>query len=239
MTQSITDIITQELITEGKPGPNDPARLAKFFQTHPGGYGEGDMFLGIKVPPIRLVTKKYKALSFAELDELLRSPLHEVRLTAAIILNNQTHRADLATRKAIFDFYLAHTRAINNWDIVDLSCRDIVGGYIFLQPDARPVRIKLAKSKDIWERRIAIVSTWYDIREGQLDDTFTIAEMLLADTHDLIHKATGWMLREAGKRDEARLKQFLETHRKQMPRTALRYAIERLTPEERTYFMAR
>lgn len=237
MAQQIVDVITKELIHEGQPGSDDPARLARFFQAHPGGYGEGDQFIGIKVPPIRRVAKIHRNMSFDDLAQLLASPLHEVRLLAAIILNNQTHRADLATRKRIFDFYLSHTKSINNWDIVDLSCRDVVGGYIFLQPEARPVLTKLAHSPDMWERRIAMVSTWYQIREKQLDDTFEIATILLHDKQDLIHKAVGWMLREAGKRDEAPLKAFLDKHAATMPRTALRYALERLSPEDKVHYM--
>ena len=214
------------------------AILTRFFKTGPGQYGEGDAFLGIKVPPIRRIAKKYANLPQAEIQRLLESPWHEVRLLGAIIMANQSAKADDAGKQALFEQYLANTRAINNWDIVDLSCREVVGGYLLLHPERKYMLQDLAQSSDIWERRIAMVSTWQFIRVGQLDPTYAVATTLLSDKHDLIHKAVGWMLREAGKRDEQRLKTYLQKHFRAMPRTAFRYAIERFTPEERQYFMS-
>lgn len=217
--------------------PADAEFLQRFFKTGEGQYGEGDIFLGIRVPTTRKTAAKYRGMGLDEIEKMLESPIHEHRLAGVIIMTEQAKRADQAGKKALFDLYLKRTDRMNNWDIVDLSCREVVGGYLMDKP--RDVLYKLATSKDIWERRIAMVSTWQFIRVRQLDDTFAIAEILLHDKHDLIHKAVGWMLREAGKKDEAALKGFLDTHAAVMPRTALRYAIERLHPSDRTYYMTR
>ena len=181
----------------------------------------------------------FATLPPAELEELLESPIHELRLCAVIIMAEQAKRADEQKHKALFELYLRRTDRINNWDIVDVSCRDVVGGYILKHPEKKAVLRKLTKSTSIWERRIAIVSTWQYIRAGQVDMTFEIASLLLHDTQDLIHKAVCWMLREAGKKDELRLRAFLLAHKHEMPRTALRYAIEHFSPEDRMRFMAR
>lgn len=218
--------------------PAQAAILQRFFKTGPGEYGEGDVFVGVKVPPLRAVARSHRDLRLSEIDKLLRSPVHEHRSCALMILTLQCERADLAARKQRFDFYLARTDRINNWDLVDLSCREVVGGYLLADGSWTPL-LRLAESELLWDRRIAIVSTWTFIREGDLIPTFTIAELLLADHHDLIHKAVGWMLREAGKKDEAALEQFLASHAAEMPRTALRYSIERMTPERRTYWRSR
>lgn len=230
------DIILSEL--KAVSYPDGDRKLAHFFKTGPGQYGEGDMFIGIKVPPIRQLAKKYHSLSATDIQALLESEWHEARLLAAIIMANQSAKGDDAQKQALFQQYLANTKAINNWDIVDLSCRDVVGGYLLQHPEQQHVLQELAQSGSIWERRIAMVSTWQFIRAGQLDQTYAIATLLLHDKHDLIHKAVGWMLREAGKRDEQRLKAYLRKQYRAMPRTAFRYAIERFSPEERRYFMS-
>lgn len=215
--------------------PEQAAILQRFFKTGPGEYGEGDVFVGVKVPPLRTVAKAHRDLSLAEIDKLLKSGVHEHRACALMVLTNQCTKADLNVRKERYEFYLARTERINNWDLVDLSCREVVGGYLLAIDDWSPLQ-KLAASDILWDRRIAMVSTWTFIREHELQPTFTIAEQLLGDDEDLMHKAVGWMLREAGKKDEAALEQFLDRYAATMPRTALRYSIERMTPERRAYW---
>lgn len=217
--------------------PTDAVFAQRFFKTGKGQYGEGDIFLGIRVPVVRKIAATYRALPLDQIETLLESPIHEHRLAALVIMTEQAKRADPAQHKALYDLYLRRTDRINNWDLVDISCRDVVGGYLLDKP--RQPLYTLAVSKDLWERRIAIVSTWQFIRVGQLDDTFAIAKLLLKDTHDLIHKAVGWMLRETGKRDEGALKHFLDLHAAEMPRTALRYALERLHPGDKEFYMTR
>jgi 3-methyladenine DNA glycosylase AlkD len=233
----ITDRLLAEL--EKYADPAGASFLQNFFKTGDGQYGagDGDVFIGVSVPQIRLVAKQFKGTSLAEVEELLESPVHEVRLCAVIIMTLQAKKASDAEAKDLYDLYLRRTDRINNWDIVDTSCRLIVGQYAVDHPERTDDIRRLAKSDDIWERRIAMVSTWQFIRLKQLDLTFEIAGQLLGDTHDLIHKAVGWMLREAGKRDADRLRGFLVEHAGRMPRTALRYAIERFDPEERQYFL--
>jgi 3-methyladenine DNA glycosylase AlkD len=211
------------------------ANLAKFFKTYKGGYGEGDQFLGLKAPVIRAVCKSFWNLPLAEIEQLLESPIHEDRMAALIVLSGQALKADPAIKKRLYEFYLRHTNRVNNWDLVDLSCRDVVGAYLLDKP--HNVLYELAKSDNLWERRIAIVSTWEFIRRKQLDDTLAIAEVLLHDKHDLIQKAVGWMLREAGKRERARLVIFLDKHAHAMPRTMLRYAIEHFPPDQRQHYL--
>lgn len=209
-----------------------------FFKTSKGQYGEGDVFLGISVPDQRKVAREHWHLSLAEVAKLLASPIHECRLTALLILVEQYKRGDREIREKVAKFYLKHTKHVNNWDLVDLSASYILGAY--LQDKDRAVLYTLAGSKNLWERRIAIVSTHAFIRAGEHADTFALAELLLADTHDLIHKATGWMLREVGKRvSTPELVAFLNTHKKHMPRTTLRYAIEHFPPEIRKDFLRR
>ena len=216
----------------------DPARAAqlqRYFKTGPGEYGAGDVFIGISVPSQRKIAKAHLDLPLPEIDKLLRSKVHEHRSVGLLILTYQCEGADLAGRKERYDFYLAHTDRANNWDLVDLSCREVVGGYLLARGGWAPLK-KLARSKSLWERRIAIVSTYQFVRAGDLEPTFTIATMLLGDDHDLMHKATGWMLREAGKQDPAALDAYLADHAQAMPRTALRYAIERMPPERRAHW---
>lgn len=214
--------------------PEHAIILAGFFKTKKGEYGEGDIFIGLKVPLIRKLAKQFSDLTILELEKLLESPIHEHRFAALVIMVEQFKRK--IRRNELYNLYLKRTDRINNWDLVDVSCRDIVGGYLADKP--RDILYKLAKSTNLWERRIAIVSTWQFIRSGDLDDTFAIAEILLNDDQDLIHKAVGWMLREAGKKDEAALKIFLDSFATSMPRTALRYSLERLSNIDKKYYMA-
>lgn len=216
--------------------PERVPQLERYFQAFPGGYGEGDVFLGVRVPAARAVARKHAALPLDAAVDLLRSPVHDERLVALLILARQADRGDEAERRAVLELYLANTAHINNWDLVDTSAPAIVGGWV-LDHDEELLDT-LAGSDDLWERRIAIIATLRLIRADELDATFRLTERLLADRHDLIHKACGWMLREAGKRDEPRLVSFVETHAAEMPRTMLRYAIERLAAEERSRLMA-
>ncbi|MBP9751888.1 MAG: DNA alkylation repair protein [Candidatus Moranbacteria bacterium] len=218
--------------------PEKAKILSGFFKCGKGEYGEGDRFLGVTVPEQRAIAKANRDLPFPEIETLLGNPYHEARLTGLLVLTYAFERADEGRRKAIFDFYCAHLPAVNNWDLVDVTAPNIVGGYLTEKKLARrKVLRRFAKSKNLWERRIAIVSTFTFIRRGDFDDTLAIAELLLSDPHDLIHKATGWMLREVGKRDETVLKRFLDAHAAAMPRTMLRYAIERFSPMERARFL--
>lgn len=210
---------------------------ARFFKTGPGQYGEGDTFIGIKVPVLRTVAREFREMPLEEIESLLRSPIHEERHLALMILVLLVAKGDDSQQKTAFDFYLRNTQFINNWDLVDCSAPQIVGGYL-LNRSRKPL-LALAKSKSLWERRIAIVSTQHFIRHDDLGETLTISEKLLKDTEDLIHKATGWMLREVGKKNQAALEGFLDRHGVDMPRTMLRYAIERFSPARRqAYLMA-
>ena len=220
--------------------PQKAKILSKFFKTGPGQYGEGDKFLGVKVPESRLVVKKYKNLSFQNIDALLHSKIHEERLVALLILVEQFKSAgkqnDEKTREKIYRFYLDNTRYVNNWDLVDLSASRIVGPYLEDKP--KDILKKLARSKSLWERRIAMLSTGHYIWHGNSKWGLEIAEMLLKDEHDLIHKAVGWMLREIGKDcSEKTLTDFLDKHTTVMPRTMLRYAIERFPEEKRQHYL--
>lgn len=219
--------------------PSQVEGLSRFFKTGPGEYGEGDLFLGIKVPVTRSVVKDcWKGTSFEDLEECLASGYHEVRLAGLLTLVEifSHSRKDPLVQERCIDFYLAHTERINNWDLVDLSCYQLLGSW--LMDKDRSLLYDLARNgKSIWEQRIGIVSTIAFIRKGQLDDTFAIADMLLDHPHDLIHKATGWLLREAGKRDGSALREFLATRYMNMPRTMLRYAIEKFPEEERQQYL--
>lgn len=211
--------------------------VQRFFKTGPGEYGEGDQFLGIRVPNIRKVAKKFKKLSLTETEKLLHSAYHEERLCALIILVNNFNKADPAERKKIYQLYLKNTSYINNWDLVDTSAHKIVGPY--LEDRNRDVLYDLAESDNLWERRIAIISTLYFINNNDFEDTLAISEKLIDDNHDLIHKATGWMLREVGKIDQAKEEMFLEKHAVRMPRTMLRYAIEHFSNAKRKLYLNR
>ncbi len=212
--------------------------LQRFFKTGPGDYGEGDVFLGVIVPVQRKVAKRFQYLALRECETLLHSPVHEHRLTALLICCLRFPQGQPEERKAIVDFYLRNTQRINNWDLVDLSAPNLLGQWLLTQSKQhRSILYERAKSSLLWDRRIAIVATHAFIRAGQCQDTIAIAEMLLEDKHDLMHKAVGWMLREAGKRDMRVLTSFLDKHATVMPRTMLRYAIERLSESERKRYM--
>ena len=224
-----------------KADPAQVAGLSRFFKTGPGQYGEGDKFLGIKVPVTRSVVKScWKQTGFIELEECIASGYHEVRLAALLSLVEIFSHAkkNPALQRACIDFYLSHTDRINNWDLVDLSCYPLLG--VWLLDKDRTLLYDLARSgKTLWEQRIGIVSTMTFIRHGQLEDTFAIADILLHHPHDLIHKAVGWLLREAGKRDKAALEAFLQPRYLSMPRTMLRYAIEKFPENERKRYLSK
>jgi len=210
--------------------------LQRFFKTGKGQYGEGDVFLGIVVPEQRKIVKKYYAdLSLEDTVKLLHSKIHEERLVAVLILVAKYKKGSEADKKKIFNLYIKNAQYINNWDLVDLSAPNIVGD--FLLDKDRAVLYKLAKSKNLWEKRIAILASFTFIRNKDFGDTIKISEILLEDDHDLIHKAVGWMLREMGKRDEKVLEKFLQKHYKKMPRTMLRYAIEKFEEEKRKMYL--
>ena len=209
--------------------------LRTFFKTGPGEYGAGDIFIGVKIPEIRTVAKTFRDLDQKAVLKLLQAPVHEERLLALLILMYQYKAGTPGTKRTIVELYLKHTCSINNWDLVDLSAPKILGDWL-LDKD-RNLLYQLARSSNMWKRRIAIVSTHAFIREKQYADTFNIADILLQDKEDLIHKATGWMLREAGKRDILALKDFLKPRLTLMPRTMLRYAIERFHEKERQKYL--
>ena len=222
-----------ELKAFGKKGR--VSDLARFYKTAPGEYGEGDVFLGGTVPQTRSVAKNYQKLDLKEVEKLFASPFHEARLCAAIILNLQFKSAKSSPeRKKLFDFYIKQVRAerVNNWDIVDVSA-PWMGVYLNEVKDPMPLLIKLSTSKSLWQRRVSIILTFALIRAGDLEPTIIISKRLLTDDQDLIHKAVGWMLRELGKRDVMLLRGFLGEHAHEMPRTMLRYAIEKLPERER------
>ena len=212
------------------------AHSQRFFKTGPGEYGEGDRFLGIRVPIIRTCVREYRAISLQDTVELLKSPFHEARLLALLMLVAKYSAAKKnAERGAIYRTYLKHTEFINNWDLVDSSAEHIVGVHLFSR-DRRPI-YRLVRSSGLWERRIGVMSTFHFVKREDFADTLAIAEMLLGDKEDLIHKAVGWMLREVGKRDRKVEEGFLAKHYKQMPRTMLRYAIEKLPETERLAYL--
>ncbi|MDR2564111.1 MAG: DNA alkylation repair protein [Prevotellaceae bacterium] len=213
--------------------------LQGFFKTGKGQYAEGDVMLGINVPTVRNIVKANLNIPSKEIGTLLDSEYHEARLAGFLFLVEKFKKAkkNEADRKFIFDFYIANARRANNWDLVDVSCRDIVGEYL-LDKD-KSLLYRFAESENLWEQRIAIVSTWMFIKHGYFDDTLNLAEKLIDHKHDLIHKATGWMLREVGKKDKSVLVDFLEKHYLRLPRTALRYAIEHFDSAERERFMKR
>jgi len=208
--------------------------LQRFFKTAKGQYGEGDIFLGLTVPEVRKIATKYKKLSFVEIEKLTSSKFHEFRLCGLVILTMQYKASkERNEQKKIFNFYMKQAKAgyVNNWDLVDVTA-PIIGAYLVSEKDPYPLLERLARSKSLWERRLAIIFTFAFIRAGELDPTIEISQKLLKDEHDLIHKAVGWMLREAGKRDIQILRAFLNENASQMPRTMLRYAIEKMSEAE-------
>ena len=210
--------------------------LQRFFKTNKGEYGEGDIFLGIKVPEQRKIANKYD-LNLKQIQELLSSKIHEYRLTALFTLIQKYKKANQTEKQEIFNFYLKNTNNINNWDLVDLSAPKILGDYLLNKE--RTTIYQLAKSNNLWENRISILSTYQFIKNNQFEDTLNISKILLTNKHDLIHKAVGWMLREIGKKDLQILEQFLKQHHKQMPRTMLRYSIEKFSKAKRKVYLTR
>ena len=228
------EALRQEIRKLGSPERANQS--LRFFRTGPGEYGEGDKFFGLTVPEMRAIAKQYRDLDHHEALELLQSEWHEDRLVALLLLLDGYKRGDDSRRRRIHRAYLANTHRINNWDLVDMSAGSIVGAHL----DAAEISLllKLARSKELWERRIAIVATFHFIKRGELTPTLRISEMLLGDRHDLIHKAVGWMLREVGKKDRKVLDSFLAKHYREMPRTMLRYAIERHPEPIRKRYLA-
>ncbi len=212
------------------------AKVSKgFFKTGKGQYGEGDVFIGVSVPLCRKVALKFKDLSLYEVKKLISYKYHEVRQTGFFILVYQFQKGDSVSRKRIYNFYITSLKYCNNWDLVDLSCYKIVGDFL-LHKD-KTMLYRLAKDSSLWKRRVAIVSTYAFIKKNMYDDTLRLAEVLLHDKEDLIHKAVGWMLREVGKKDTQVLKSFLDIHKIYLPRTTLRYAIERFSLKERAHYI--
>jgi 3-methyladenine DNA glycosylase AlkD len=227
------DVIQNQLASLSNAG--DGAFLQRFFKTGPGQYGEGDLFRGIRVPVLRRLSKAYHDIPLELAERLLHSTFHEDRLLALLILVRKYASAGETERAGIYTLYLCNTRFINNWDLVDASAEHIVGTYL-IDKSRKPL-YNLARSSSLWERRIAILATFHFIKRGSFDETLRIAGMLLTDKQDLIHKAVGWMLRETGKRDMQREEAFLGAHYRQMPRTMLRYAIEKFPQDKRLSYL--
>jgi len=229
-TQILADLLAQK---NDKQSEN----LQRFFKTGKGQYGYGDLFLGIKVPIQRSIAKKYyKKINLVDLQKLVISKFHECRLTSLLILTYQFPLLKEKEKKSIYNFYIKNINYVNNWDLVDLSAPNIVGAYLTTRSPRS--LYNLVKSKNIWHRRIAIISTFYFIKNNKFDDALKICKLLLKDDHDLIHKATGWMLREIGKRNLSLLIKFLDDNYSKMPRTMLRYAIEKLPENRRKHYLA-
>ncbi|TGK04931.1 DNA alkylation repair protein [Leptospira semungkisensis] len=228
---------SQEVLQEIRSfaDPKKVSILSSFFKTGKGQYGEGDIFLGIQVPPLRKLSKKYRGLPLSELQKIVSSKYHEERLAGFFILCETFQKSEEPYRKKLHQFYLKNLKYVNNWDLVDLSAREMIGDYL-IDKD-RSLLFKLAKSKDLWEKRIAIIATYAFIRQGDFSDTFKISEILLHDKEDLIHKAVGWMLREAGNRNLKAETEFLDKHAHVMPRTMLRYAIEKFPDKLKKKYM--
>ncbi len=226
-------LVKQHILSHEQP--ERASFVARFFQTGPGQYAEGDQFLGLSMPQQHAIAKEFLALPSGEVEQLVRDRYHECRMVGLLIWVKQSRKSGPVGRQAILEQYLAHVQYINNWDLVDSSCPTIVGETL-LKED-RSVLYDLAAVEHLWSQRIAMVSTLAFIRKGQFSDTFALAERLLNHRHDLIHKAIGWMLREVGKRNPEGLEEFLHDHVRQLPRTSLRYAIERFEPGKRQYYL--
>jgi len=211
--------------------------LASFFKTGRGQYGEGDKFLGLMMPIQREIAKKFIGIDLIEIEQMLKSEYHDFRMIGLLILTYQYEKADMGLRKRIYQFYFKNLKAVNNWDLVDLTVPNIVGRYLWESEMNREILYDLAKSKNLWKRRIAILATFYFLKNKDFKDTLKIAEILLQDREDLIHKATGWMLREMGKRELLALSKFLDKYASVMPRTMLRYSIEKLPREKQLHYM--
>ncbi len=232
MTQSLKEI-QKKLKALGNK--EKAKKHQRFFKTGPGEYGEGDVFLGVTVPKLRKFVKEYKAISPNEIKQLLQSPIHEERLLSLFLLIHRYSKGDKPEKKRIYELYLKNTKFINNWDLVDCSAGHIVGTFLF-DKSKKPL-YNLADSENLWERRISIISTFYFIRHKQFTDTLKIAKILLFDKQDLIHKAVGWMLREVGKQDIIVEENFLKKYYTNMPRTMLRYAIEKFPEPKRQRYL--
>lgn len=231
--------MSEKIINEIKSYENE--KLAthhlKFFKTAKGEYGEGDLFLGLNVPTVRSIAKKYfKETNLTQINSLIKNPFHEIRLTALVMMVLKFNSTEKKEKEDIFNLYIENINYINNWDLVDLSAPYLVGPFIF---DRTEKLWELAKTPHLWSQRISVISTFYFIRQGSYQITLDLSEYFLTHKHDLIHKATGWMLREVGKRDLETLYKFLDKHYKIMPRTMLRYSIEKLSEEKRKMYMGR
>jgi hypothetical protein len=215
----------------------DKAALSRYFKTGKGEYGEGDVFMGVRSSVVYSTAKDFLEMEPREIEIMLRDPIHEIRAAGLSIMSRiaRKNKTSQEKRKELYELYLRNHKGINNWDLVDVSCAYVIGRFLF--DKKRDILYKLAKSQNIWERRTAMVSTAYFIKQGELGDAFKIAEMLLGDKHDLIHKATGWMLRMAGDKDKKKLIQFLDKFAAIMPRTALRYSLEHFSDKERKHYM--
>lgn len=231
----VKTVKTLKKVIKEKQNPQKALILQSFFKTGKGQYAEGDIFYGLTVPESRVLAKEFQDVAFEEIPELLHSKIHEERLIALFLLIEKFQKGNEKQKKKVVDFYLDSTAWINNWDLVDTSAYKILGDYL-LEKETK-ILTRLVQSQDLWEKRIGIVSTFAFIRKGRLDETFRLAKILMQDNHDLIHKAVGWMLREAGKRDRIPLEVFLEEYAAQMPRTMLRYAIEKFNLQERNYYL--
>ena len=219
-----------------KIGDKERAKVSQsFFKTGPGEYGEGDVFLGIRVPELRKLAREYEDITVKQVKALLKSSIHEERLLALLILIRKYVKGDESARKPIYELYLKNTQFINNWDLVDVTAEHIVGA--FLRDKDRSPLYRLSRSKNLWERRISIMASFHFIKHNEFSDTLKISKILLADREDLIHKAVGWMLREVGKRHKPTEERFLKDHYRKMPRTMLRYAIERFPESERQRYL--
>jgi 3-methyladenine DNA glycosylase AlkD len=217
---------------------NEKAKgVARFFKCGKGEYGEGDLFLGITVPRLRRIAKKYQNLPLPEVRKLIENKYHEVRLVGFLMLVSLFEKADRGTQKAIYSFYIMERKWINNWDLVDITTPKIIGVYLLENKAQRKILYRFIKSKNVWERRMAVLATFAFLKEGDFKDALCVGENLLSDKHDLIHKAVGWMLREVGKRDRIVLEMFLTSHISRMPRTTLRYAIERFSQTQRKKYL--
>ena len=230
------------MTSTNKLGNSERAKQAlRFFKTGKGEYSEGDIFIGVRNPQVRELVKKYYSLKFNELQIILNSKIHEHRFSALVILNHQMKQAiqkkDEEEIEKISSFYLKNTRNINNWDLVDISCPNILGAHILFDKSKTDILYSLAKSNDLWEKRISVVSTLKLVRAEELNDAIKLCRIHLYEEHDLMHKAVGWVLREVGKKDEKILIDFLEKYASTMPRTALRYSLEKLDEKKRKYFM--
>jgi 3-methyladenine DNA glycosylase AlkD len=234
-----TSVTAEQFIKKLKSfrSPEELKKIQRYFKTGAGEYGEGDEFMGVRMGQVFTLAKEFIEMPLSEIEKLLESPIHEARAGALSIIDKQARRKKTpeTRRKELFDLYIRRHDRINNWDLVDLGALYAVGSYLFDKP--RDILYKLARSKNIWERRTSIVGTAYFIRQGDVADTFKIAEMLLNDEHDLVHKGTGWMLRFAGEKDRQKLLSFLDRHAATMPRTVLRYSIERLDKKQRDHYM--